>query len=199
MMILMAVAALTLGAWLGNTGIGGEIVAKAASMTDVWLVILMVLVGISVGARDGLLSKLRELKFTAVAIPLFTIIGTLIGGALCSPLAGMPLNISVSIAAGLGWYSLSGVTMTTLAGAEIGAITFLSNLMREIISFVVIPVAAKFLNYSSAISSAAATSEDTTLGMLIKCTDAEHVVLAVINGVVCSAAVPILLPLTMKL
>ena len=91
------------------------------------------------------------------------------------------MNISTAIAAGLGWYSLSGVTMTDLVGAQIGTITFMSSLMREIFSFMTIPFAA--------------TSEDTTLGMMIKYTDAEHVVVSLLNGTIISAAVPFLIPL----
>ena len=45
----------------------------------------------------------------------------------------------------------------------------------------------------AAIAPAAATSEDTTLAMLIKYTNEEVVVMAVFNGVLCSAMVPILI------
>ena len=58
-----------------------------------------------------------------------------------------------------------------------------------------IPFISRYLNYSSAIAPAAATSEDTTLGMMIKYTDAEHVVVSLLNGTLISAAVPFLIPL----
>ena len=105
------------------------------------------------------------------------------------------MNTSTAIASGLGWYSLSGVMVSEFAGAQLGSITFLSNLMREIFSFFSIPLIAKHLNFPTCIAPAGATSEDTTLPMLIKYTNEETVVLSVINGMICSAAVPILINL----
>ena len=80
--------------------------------------------------------------------------------------------------------------MTDIAGAQVGSITFLANLLRELVSFFSIPWIAKHLNYPTCIAPAGATSEDTTLPMLIRCTT---VVLSVLNGVICSALVPVLI------
>ena len=100
---------------------------------------------------------------------------------------------STAIASGLGWYSLSGVTIGNLAGAQAGSIAFLSNLLREIFSFFSIPWISKKLNYYTCIAPAGATSEDTTLPMMIRYTNEETVVLSVFNGVICSALVPFLI------
>lgn len=51
----------------------------------------------------------------------------------------MPVGHGTAIASGLGWYSLSGATISKLVSAEAGSIAFLSNLMREIFSFFIIP------------------------------------------------------------
>ena len=83
--------------------------------------------------------------------------------------------------------------MTDIAGAQVGSITFLANLLRELVSFFSIPWIAKHLNYPTCIAPAGATSEDTTLPMLIRCTNGETVVLSVLNGVICSALVPVLI------
>ena len=105
----------------------------------------------------------------------------------------MPLAESVCITSGMGWYSLTGIMLTDLAGAGVGAVAFLGNLMREMLSFLVIPWIAKHMNHYTAIAPAGATSEDTTLSMLVRYTREEIVVLAVFNGVLCSAAVPLLI------
>ena len=106
---------------------------------------------------------------------------------------GYPLNEAVSVAGGLGWYSLAGVYVGNMAGARLGSIAFLSNLLREIGSFFMIPCIARYLNAYTCIAPAGATSEDTTLPMLIRYTNEETVVFAVLNGVVCSIFVPVLL------
>ena len=106
---------------------------------------------------------------------------------------GLGLAESVCVTSGMGWYSLCGIMLTDLAGAKAGTVAFLANLLRELLSFVVIPWIAARLNHYTAIAPAGATSEDTTLAVLIRCTGEEIVVLAVVNGVLCSAAVPFLI------
>ena len=106
-----------------------------------------------------------------------------------------PVNEAVSIASGLGWYSLAGVSISGLAGAELGSIAFLSNLLREIGSFFMIPYISRHFNAYTCIAPAAATSEDTTLPMLIRYTNEETVVFAVLNGIICSTLVPVLISL----
>ena len=121
-----------------------------------------------------------------------TIIGSLIGGVLCGALLKYPFNEVLSISGSLGWYSLAGVSISNMAGASAGSIAFLSNLMREIFSFVVIPYVSKHFNSYSCIAVAGATSEDTTLPMIMRYTDETAAVFSVINGIVCSTFVPVL-------
>lgn len=83
--------------------------------------------------------------------------------------------------------------LESLGGAELGSVAFLSNLMREIFSFFLIPLIALKLNDYTCIAPAAATSEDTTLPMMLKYTNEETVVLSVLNGMICSFFVPILI------
>lgn len=105
------------------------------------------------------------------------------------------LGPALSVAGGLGWYSLSGAAVSRLAGPEIGSIAFLASLLRELFFFFLIPFLARGLNGWTAIAPAAATSEDTTLPMLIRYTNEETAVFAVVNGILCSAVVPVIIAL----
>ena len=115
------------------------------------------------------------------------------GGVLCAMLLHMPWNYGAAIAGGMGWYSLAGATIGRLVGAEMGSVAFLSNLMREIFSCLIIPCIALKLNYYTSIAPAGATSEDTTLPMMLKYTNEETVVLSVLNGMICSLVVPVII------
>ncbi|MDA3732928.1 lysine exporter LysO family protein [Niameybacter massiliensis] len=191
-MIKAIMISLVLGVLYATVGLGNEQVEFFSSLSDITLVILMFSVGISVGANKQVFSKIKEHHIKILLIPVGIILGSILGGVVCSKLMDMPLNTSVAITSGLGWYSLSGVLLTDLAGADVGTIAFLANLFREILSFMIIPIVAKYCNPYTAIAPAAATSEDTTLPVLIKYTSEEVVVMAVINGVICSMMVPIL-------
>ena len=191
---------LALGALLSGMGCGAvpaiALFLKPLTSRSQWILwILMFSVGISVGMHRGILDKIRESHIKILVIPFGIIAGSLIGGILCGLLLNYPVNEAVSIAGGLGWYSLAGVSISNLAGARIGSIAFLSNLLREISSFFMIPWISRHLNAYTCIAPAAATSEDTTLPMLMRYTNEETVVFAVLNGIICSTFVPVLLSL----
>ncbi|MGL6174177.1 MAG: lysine exporter LysO family protein [Cellulosilyticaceae bacterium] len=192
-MIIAVIISLILGVVCGQWLLTPNSIQIFSGISDIALVVLMFAVGISVGANKEVFSKLKQYNLKILIIPTGIIIGSIIGGVVCAMLMGMSLNESVAITSGLGWYSLSGVLLTDLAGADVGTVAFLANLFREILAFMMIPLIAKYFNHYTAIAPAAATSEDTTLPVLIKYTSEDVVVMAVINGVVCSTMVPILI------
>lgn len=189
---------------LGAVGLGlvcGAVSPLAAALAPVrdgaqWILyLLMFCVGISVGGQRGVLVSLRRHSAQILLVPLGVIVGSLAGGGLCGLLLRMPLREALSIGGGLGWYSLAGVSVSSAAGVAAGSIAFLSNLLREIGAFLLIPLVAQRVNACACIAVAGATSEDTTLPMILRYTDGETAVLSVLNGVICSAFVPVLLSL----
>ena len=167
--------------------------AALVSWDGVVLNLLMVSVGISIGQQAGILQKIRQYHFKALIIPLGVTVGSLGAGLAGALLLGYPLAEGAAIASCMGWYSLGGATIGALSGGLYGSVAFLSNLLREILSFFGIPLLARFLNPAACIAAAGATSEDTTLPMMMKYTDEESVVLSVLNGAICSVLVPVLI------
>lgn len=182
MMVVIAVCCLAAGVLLGNGILPKDIIDFLTGHSEHVLYVLMFSVGISVGANKGVFQKLREHHVKILLIPIGVILGSIFGGVVCSLFLGESLRDSLMIVSGL-------------AGAKIGTIAFLCNLLREIFSFMIIPVVVKYFNGYAAIAPAAATSEDTTLPMLMKYTSGEVVMMAVLNGIICSAAVPVLIKL----
>ena len=192
-MVFLAVGALLSGIACGAHPAAAAWLAFLPDHSEALLDLLMVSVGLSVGMRRGLLAIIRHYHVKILVIPAGIIAGSLAGGLVCALLLDYPAAQALSIAGGLGWYSLAGVAIGNLAGPELGSIAFLASLMREIFSFFLIPYVARFAGPWTAIAPAAATSEDTTLPMLIRYTNEETVVFAVVNGILCSAAVPFLI------
>ena len=191
-MVFIAIFSLIAGVWCGKFVFSETLLQLFSQYSDVVLYILMFSVGISVGMNKSVFAKIRQYHIKIFLIPAGIIVGTIAGGFVCSLLLGESIGNSMAVVSGLGWYSLSGVLVTSMINAQMGSIAFLSNLLREILSFLTIPWIAKHLNHYAAIAPAAATSEDTTLPMLMKYTSEEVVVLAVFNGVACSVMVPVL-------
>ena len=194
-MVIAAIGSLILGVVCGQWLFSPDLVSLFGPISEYTLYILMFAVGISVGANKQVFRRLRQYHVKILIIPAGIVVGTVLAGFLCYLIVDMPLRDCLAVVCGLGWYSLSGVLLTNLAGATLGTMAFFSNLLREILSFLTIPFIAKHLNHYTAIAPAAATSEDTTLPLLMRCTSEDVAVMAVVNGVVCSALVPVILNL----
>lgn len=156
------------------------------------LYVLIFLVGIDVASNKSLIKDLKKLGFKILLIPTSIIFGSLIGGYFTSLILKLPINTGLAIASGFGWYSLSGVLLTNLCNAEIGTIAFLTNVFRELIAVITIPILATKLNFFTAIAPAGATSMDTTLPLISNSTNSEIAVISFINGAILSTLVPIL-------
>lgn len=191
-MIVIAVGSLALGVAYGISPLAIAVFDAFVTNSDFVLYALMFFVGISVGMSKGLIGKIREYGIRLLLVPAGIIVGSFAAGLVFAPLCGLSLGEGAAVTSGMGWYSLVGVVLADLAGPQVGSIAFLSNLLRELVSFLIIPWISRHLNYPTCIAPAGATSEDTTLPMIIRCTNEETVVLGVINGIVCSAAVPVL-------
>lgn len=198
MIVIFMLLALLGGLFYGMSGLEFTFINLMSENTNIILYLLMFSVGISIGMQRGIFSKIKEYHIKIFIIPLGTILGSLLGGVICALLLKMPIGYGTAITSGLGWYSLAGVTIGNLVSAEMGSIAFMSNLMREMFSFLIIPFLAVHLNYYTCIASAGATSEDTTLPLMLKYTNEETVVLSVFHGVICSLMVPVLISLCLS-
>ena len=198
MIVIFMLLALLGGLFYGMSGLEFTFINLMSENTNIILYLLMFSVGISIGMQRGIFSKIKEYHIKIFIIPIGTILGSLLGGVICALLLKMPIGYGTAITSGLGWYSLAGVTIGNLVSAEMGSIAFMSNLMREMFSFLIIPFLAVHLNYYTCIASAGATSEDTTLPLMLKYTNEETVVLSVFHGVICSLMVPVLISLCLS-
>ncbi|WP_337529315.1 lysine exporter LysO family protein [Anaerotignum faecicola] len=165
------------------------------SISTYMLLLLLFSVGIDTGLNKAVFTRIRELGFRILLIPFGIALGSLCGGVVTAFLLSLPAKEGLAISAGLGWYSLSGVLITEAGNPVGGTIAFLANVLREMLTFVIVPFVASHLNYYCAIAPAGATSMDTTLGIISKNTNGTIAVLAFVNGIVCTLLVPILVPL----
>ncbi len=165
------------------------------SASSYMLLILLFSVGIDMGLNKEVFTRIKELGFKILLIPAGVIIGSLFGGFLTSFLTNVSVREGLAISAGLGWYSLSGILITEAGNPVAGTIAFLSNVFREMLTFIVVPFIASHMNYYCAIAPAGATAMDTTLGIISRNTNATVAVLSFVSGVICTLVVPVLVPI----
>lgn len=155
--------------------------------------------GVDVGAKKIVFRKLLQYRAKVLLIPLGTIVGSLLGGILLGNLLKIPPNEAAAISAGFAYYSLSSGILANLGGAGLGAFAFVANVFRELLSFILIPVIARYISPYCAIAPGGATTMDVTFCAISCCTDEETAMMAMINGIVLTTLVPMLVPFLYQL
>lgn len=157
---------------------------------------LMFSVGISVGNDPKTLKSFRSLNPRLLLLPIMTILGTLAGCAFISFFLGhrSPADC-MAVGSGFGYYSLSSIFITEYKGAELGTIALLSNIMREIIALLCAPLLERYFGKLAPISVGGATTMDTTLPIITRCSGQEFVIVSIFHGFVVDFSVPFLVTL----
>ena len=163
-------------------------------ITTTSLYLLLFGIGIDLGRQREVWSKLWSMGWKVLLLPVLVALGSLAGAAVSGLILGLPFNESTAIGAGFGWYSLSGVLIAEIYRVETGALAFMTNVARELLTFISVPLVARYIGRFSAVAPGGATTMDTTLPLITKATDADMAVIAFINGSVLSTLVPLLVP-----
>lgn len=198
-MTILVIMSVVLGAVLGRWLLPVEYMGQLDSLTTIALCLMLGGIGIELGSQKETWRRLRSLGWRIVLVPFLVAAGSLGGAAVAGLLLGMPLKEASAVGAGFGWYSLSGVLLSQIYSVEAGALAFLTNVMRELIAIVLIPVVAVRLGSLAAVAPGGATTMDTTLPLIARSTDADTTVIAFVNGAALSAMVPVLVPLLISL
>ncbi|MBU5225172.1 lysine exporter LysO family protein [Clostridium senegalense] len=193
-MTIVILISMMIGILFGKFIFPEQIIGNMGNIANMALFMLIFLVGLDVGSNKKILRDIKETGLKVLIIPFGTIVGSLAGGLISGIIFKMPYNESLAVASGFGWYSLSAILLTDMANVanpNLGAIAFLSNVFREVMAVILIPILAKKLNNYTAIAPCGATSMDTTLPIVAKATNSEIGVISFINGVILSSLVPV--------
>ena len=190
-MILFALGSLLLGILCGYFLFPPEAVPVMDRLMSYALMLLLLSVGIEVGTNKTVFRKIREYNVRILVIPFGVAVGSIAGGLLLGFFLGMPVNESAAVSSGFGFYSVSAVILRGLGGAQLGTVAFMTNVLRELMAFLMIPFVARHFGRYAAVAPSGATAMDTTLPVTA--------LIAVISGVVLTALVPVLVPLLYNL
>ncbi len=112
---------------------------------------LVIQVGLNLGANAELGKMVKDIRFSSLLLPFFTIIGTLVFSAAASLLlTSWNIYDCMAVGSGFAYYSLSSLLIVQLkeasAGIEIasqlGAIALLANIIREMLALFGAPLYA---------------------------------------------------------
>ncbi len=156
--------------------------------------IIALIAGIEIGGNKNIIKKMINPKTLSLmlAVPAANFVGSMLGGVAVGMLLGVGFKDCLLISGGMGWYSFSSVVISAMYSTEIGTMSFIANVMREMLSFLLVPIAAKFTDLPC-VSIGGASTMDSTLPVILKCTNTQIAVLGFINGLVITLIVPFLI------
>ena len=104
--------------------------------------IMVFIAGIEIGSNRDILKRVCNLHSAvlALSIPVAVAVGSVIGAALIGMAVGLSLYDAVLVGSGFGWYSFSSVVISAMYSTEIGTVSFLANMLRELSAFFLIPL-----------------------------------------------------------
>ena len=157
--------------------------------TTIALAVLLLGVGIDLGRKRELFRQ-ATFGWKLVLIPLLVAGGSLLG---------LSCQEAAAVGAGFGWYSLSAILIGQLYSVELASVAFLTNIFRELITIMILPLTAKHLGSVTSIAPGGATTMDVTLPLIKNAAGEEAVIPALLNGMILSSLVPLLVPLLLNL
>ncbi len=167
------------------------------NLYELVLYILIFIVGIELGQRFET-GRIKEFGSLAITLPFITLSGSLLGGVVASALLGVGMKWGLAVAAGCGWYSLTGPLIGQYS-VIYGTLGFLANLVREMLTILMYPLAIKGLPKGPAVSIGGATTMDTTLAVMTKYGGSDVTLVAFVHGFILTLLIPFVVPLILQL
>lgn len=176
----------------------GFILENIDSFISLGLFLLLFFVGMDIGNNNEVFNQLRNMSKKILLLPIITILGSLIGGAIASYFISLSLGESIAISSGMGWYSFSAIELSKI-NAHLGGVAFLSNVLRELSAILFIPFIAKKIGSYESVATAGATAMDSVLPVINKSNPPDVAIIAFYSGLVITIIVPILVPSVVSL
>ena len=189
---LTLVGVVVLGVGLGLAGRALPGLHDGAETLAEWVLYgLLALIGCQL-RNSGMPLRQILLNRYGLAIALVLAATSLAGGLLAAPLLDLHASEGLALAAGFGWYSLSGILVGDALGPAMGGVAFFNDLARELLAFVLIPLVIR-RHAALAIGYGGATSMDFTLPVIQQHGGVTCVPVAVVSGFILSLLSPPLL------
>ncbi|MDY3281770.1 lysine exporter LysO family protein [Dysosmobacter sp.] len=161
------------------------------------LCILLGAVGFSLGLENRLGDMLRGAGPAVVLVPLASVAGTLLAGAVYAALSPVTLREGLAISAGFGWYSLAPGIISGAGHAVAGAISFLHNVLREMLGIILLPLAAAKIGCVEAVTLPGTCAMDVCLPIVERTCGAETLPYSLTTGMAACLFSALLVPLFM--
>ncbi len=183
------------GIILGATGlVPSTTISQLDSYAWYLLELLIFLVGIDLGINH-IWKRLKAVGWNMLLLPVAVILGSFMGGIIATVLLQFPFMKGMCLTGGLGWYSLTSILMDKWMGPEMGALAFISNVIREMLTMLCFPLLHRMGLSIPGMAMGGATTMDSTLVLINRVSGPEYAFLAFFQGLIITLIVPFLVPI----
>lgn len=192
------ISVIIIGALTGFFFRSDFLISQSDNIVSLGLCLLLFFVGMDIGDNGEIFSNLKKFGKKIWFLPVTTIMGSLIGGYVGSLMTTLNFGQGIAISSGLGWYSLSAIELSKI-NAQLGSLAFLTNVFRELLAIISVPIIAKYIGSLESVSVAGATAMDTLLPIINKNNSSDIAVIAFFSGIVLTTAVPFLVTMCISI
>ena len=169
---------------------GQAYLAILSNLVLITLCVLLLLVGFQIGRDDKVIGEIKAVGLKIFLFPLAAIIGTYAFAGVASIFLPLSFREAVAAAGGFGWYSFAP-TILLAYSANLSAISFLQNVIREVLGVVLIPVVANKIGYIESTALAGVATMDICLPIIEEATAPHIAIYAFVTGLSMCLAVPL--------
>lgn len=154
--------------------------------------------GFATGQRKGIINDIKRSGWALLVTPMGVLIGSVLAAVLVGFLMKLGLVESAIVGGTCGWYSLISITLSEV-NAQLAALAFLTNMLREIIGILIVPFVNKHFGPLAAIAPIGAAAMDTGLPALTRTIGIQNSLLAFSSGLLLTIIVPFFISFLMPL
>ena len=168
---------------------------KSDPAITVLLVILLAFVGFSLGLDGSVFGNIKKAGARVFLFPLATVAGTILGGVVYGLISSLTVREGIAVAAGFGWYTYAPNIIAQAGYPVASAISFMHNVIREVVGIIGIPFFAAKIGYIEATAVPGIASMDVCMPIIEKYARKDTVVYGFATGLLMCILVPLIVPL----
>lgn len=192
-MIKYILTALAIGVAAGyvNNNLGNLIPNSWISeyLFNTSLILLLFVMGVVFGMDKEAIGKMRRTGLKILIVPSAVALGSISAGLVAALILRLDVSASMAASAGFGWYTLAGPLIGQIFGAEWGALGFVLNFLRELLTILTVSLMVRIDKYAP-IASGGATAMDTTLPIIVRYCGSEVLIVAFSSGFILTMIAP---------
>lgn len=176
-----------------------EFMLKSDPWLTACLVVLIGVVGFNLGLDGTVFRNLRKVGLGIILFPLAAVAGSILAGVVYALISPMSMKEGIAISAGFGWYTYAPNVISQAGFQVASAVSFMHNVLREVIGIIGIPLFAAKIGYIEAAAVPGVAAMDVCVPIVERSTSERTVVYSFGIGFLMCISVPLLVPLVINL